>query len=56
MELEDEIYKVLGFCPKQNRVRSGLLAEGTMAQIRNALAHLLIQKGFDSAEALTVSE
>lgn len=54
MNITEDVYRVLGYCPEQQRVRPGLLASATMSQIENALAHLLIEKGFDSAEALSV--
>ncbi|VDK47174.1 unnamed protein product [Anisakis simplex] len=52
LRISDEIYKVLGFCAMEKRVRSGLLAEGTLAQIRDAIARLLISHGIQANDAL----
>ncbi|EJW75985.1 hypothetical protein WUBG_13105, partial [Wuchereria bancrofti] len=38
MNVEKEIYSLLGLHEKEQKVKSGLLAEGTMAQIRDAIA------------------
>uniref|UniRef100_A0A0N5AKX0 Phosphoglycolate phosphatase n=1 Tax=Syphacia muris TaxID=451379 RepID=A0A0N5AKX0_9BILA len=54
MDLTNDVYDVLGYSSEQERVHLGLLASATMGQIRNALAHLLISKGFDSADALNI--
>ncbi|KAL3982010.1 Haloacid dehalogenase-like hydrolase family protein [Acanthocheilonema viteae] len=52
MNIEQEIYSLLGLHEMEQRVQSGLLAEGTMAQIRDAIARLLINRGIEAAEVL----
>uniref|UniRef100_A0A0R3S4U2 HAD family hydrolase n=1 Tax=Elaeophora elaphi TaxID=1147741 RepID=A0A0R3S4U2_9BILA len=52
MNVEEEIYTLLGLHEKKQRVQSGLLAEGTMAQIRDAIARLLINRGIEATEAV----
>uniref|UniRef100_A0A183H609 HAD hydrolase, family IA, variant 1 n=1 Tax=Onchocerca flexuosa TaxID=387005 RepID=A0A183H609_9BILA len=52
MNVEKEIYSLLGLQKEQQRVKSGLLAEGTMAQIHDAIARLLINRGIETAEAV----
>jgi len=42
---------LLGYCPIQERVRSGLLAHGTMQQIRERIKALLIECGMEEEEA-----
>ncbi|GMT36193.1 hypothetical protein PFISCL1PPCAC_27490 [Pristionchus fissidentatus] len=51
LEISEKIYKLLGFCPHQQKVRPGLLAEGTMAQIRESIVELLTDHGVDSVNA-----
>uniref|UniRef100_A0A915C401 Uncharacterized protein n=1 Tax=Parascaris univalens TaxID=6257 RepID=A0A915C401_PARUN len=53
LRVADEIYALLGFNDSENRVRSGLLAEGTMAQIRDAIARLLISHGIQASDAVS---
>ncbi|VDK86924.1 unnamed protein product [Litomosoides sigmodontis] len=50
MNVEQEIYSLLGLHEKEKRVQPGLLAEGTMAQIRDAIARLLINRGIEATE------
>ncbi|EFO24938.1 hypothetical protein LOAG_03545 [Loa loa] len=52
MNVKKEIYSLLGLHEQEERVQSGLLAEGTMAQIRDAIARFLINRGIESAEAV----
>lgn len=52
MNIDAEIHALLGLCMEEKRVRSGLLAEGTMAQIRDAIARVLISRGIDATEAV----
>lgn len=52
MNIEAEVHTLLGLCKEEQRVHSGLLAEGTMAQIRDAIARLLISRGIDATEAV----
>lgn len=54
MNVEQEIYSLLGLHEKEQRVQPGLLAEGTMAQIRDAIARLLINRGIEATEVLEV--
>lgn len=54
MNIDAEIHALLGLCMEEKRVRSGLLAEGTMAQIRDAIARVLISRGIDATEAVKV--
>lgn len=54
MNIREEIYEVLGFSPVENRVKPGLLAEGTLSQIHEALARILIRHGIASSEAIAV--
>uniref|UniRef100_A0A915NB30 Uncharacterized protein n=1 Tax=Meloidogyne javanica TaxID=6303 RepID=A0A915NB30_MELJA len=51
LEIADEVYSLLGYCPIQERVRSGLLAHGTMQQIRERIKALLIECGMEEEEA-----
>jgi hypothetical protein len=51
LEIADEVYSLLGYCPVQERVRSGLLAHGTMHQIREKIKALLIECGMEEGEA-----
>ncbi|KAK6110265.1 Haloacid dehalogenase-like hydrolase family protein [Brugia pahangi] len=52
MNVEKEIYSLLGLHEKEQKVKSGLLAEGTMAQIRDAIARLLINRGIEATDAV----
>ncbi|CAG9531818.1 unnamed protein product [Cercopithifilaria johnstoni] len=52
MNVEQEIYSLLGLQEKEQRVQSGLLAEGTMGQISDAIARLLVNHGIEAAEVL----
>lgn len=54
MNVEQEIYSLLGLHEQEQRVQPGLLAEGTMAQIRDAIARLLIDRGIEASEAVKV--
>ncbi len=50
-EIGKAVYQVLGFCPVEQRVRPGLLAEATMPQIRAKLVQLLHVHGMEIADA-----
>ncbi|VDK45369.1 unnamed protein product [Cylicostephanus goldi] len=45
LPLSRQIYELLGLSPAEGKVRPGLLAEGTMAQIKHELQKLLIRNG-----------
>ncbi|CAI5455671.1 unnamed protein product [Caenorhabditis angaria] len=51
MKLYQDVAKVLGLCTIENKVKPGLLAEGTMGQITTEIADILIRKGIPSFEA-----
>ena len=53
--IAQQVYELLGYCPIQNRIKPGLLAEGTLAQIRVRLVEMLKANGVDEAEASRVS-
>uniref|UniRef100_A0A915PC07 Uncharacterized protein n=1 Tax=Setaria digitata TaxID=48799 RepID=A0A915PC07_9BILA len=52
MDVEAEIYSLLGLHKEERRVQPGLLAEGTMSQIRDAISRLLINRGIEAADAV----
>uniref|UniRef100_A0A0M3KDD3 HAD family hydrolase n=1 Tax=Anisakis simplex TaxID=6269 RepID=A0A0M3KDD3_ANISI len=52
LEITDEIYKTLNYSHELKRVLPGLLAQGTTAQIREALVRLLIAHGILLKDAL----
>ena len=56
LDLRGEIFYLLGYCPLEQRVRSGLLAECTISQIRQALAQALRRRGVVKAEAIVERE
>ncbi|CAJ0581437.1 unnamed protein product, partial [Mesorhabditis spiculigera] len=49
--ISDKVYRLLGFCPREMKVRSGLLAEGTMRQIRDEITQLLMEHGLNREQA-----
>ncbi|KAL3103277.1 hypothetical protein niasHS_002463 [Heterodera schachtii] len=51
-----KVFHALGFCPVLKKVKRGLLAEGTMRQIRDRVVHLLVQNGLERGESLNVVE
>uniref|UniRef100_A0A914VFE7 Uncharacterized protein n=1 Tax=Plectus sambesii TaxID=2011161 RepID=A0A914VFE7_9BILA len=53
-EIAKEVYRLLGFCPIEKKVRPGLLAEATMGEIRERLVHLLVEHGLESDKAIQV--
>uniref|UniRef100_A0A914GTP8 Uncharacterized protein n=1 Tax=Globodera rostochiensis TaxID=31243 RepID=A0A914GTP8_GLORO len=52
--IASKVYHALGFCPILKKVKRGLLAEGTMRQIRDRVVNLLVQHGLDRDEAMSV--
>ncbi|KAF7630815.1 hypothetical protein Mgra_00008915 [Meloidogyne graminicola] len=52
LEIAKDVYSLLGYCPIQERVRTGLLAHGTMQQIREGIKELLIDYGMEEQEAI----
>lgn len=52
--IAQEIYDLLGFCPITKVVKSGMLAENTMVQIKNSIIDLIMQHGLPADTATTV--
>ena len=55
-DIAHKVYELLGYCPKEEKFRPGLLAEATMPEIRQRLVQLLTHHGLDSLAANKVSE
>ncbi|ETN79665.1 haloacid dehalogenase-like hydrolase [Necator americanus] len=54
IQLSREVYQLLGLCPIQGKVHPGLLAEGTMGQIKHEIEKLLVTNGLDDIHELDV--
>ncbi|VDL70366.1 unnamed protein product [Nippostrongylus brasiliensis] len=54
LPLSREVYQLLGLCPVEGKVRPGLLAEGTMEQIKMEMQKLFIRNGLNAEHELNV--
>lgn len=55
-DISHKVYQLLGYCPREMKVRPGLLAEGTMKQIRSHMVDLLIEHDIDRQDAEYIVE
>ncbi|KAK5984472.1 Choline dehydrogenase mitochondriallike [Xiphosphorus maculatus], partial [Trichostrongylus colubriformis] len=54
LPLSLEVYRLLGLCPVEGKVRPGLLAEGTLLQIKLEMQKLLIANGRNSERDFSI--
>uniref|UniRef100_A0A1I7WTW3 Haloacid dehalogenase-like hydrolase domain-containing protein n=1 Tax=Heterorhabditis bacteriophora TaxID=37862 RepID=A0A1I7WTW3_HETBA len=50
LTISREIFQLLGLCPLERKVRPGILAEGTMDQIKTEIENLLLRKGMHRSD------
>lgn len=53
-DIANEVYRVLGFCPEQQKVVPGPLAESTMRDCKERLERLLVDHGLSMEKAVEV--
>ncbi|KAA3681074.1 uncharacterized protein DEA37_0005886 [Paragonimus westermani] len=51
VELREQIFSILGVCAQDSKTHPGLLAEGTTAQILEAISNMLISQGVPAKKA-----
>ncbi|TGZ62692.1 hypothetical protein CRM22_007285 [Opisthorchis felineus] len=55
LDVQEDIFTVLGVCSKTSRIQPGLLAEGTKSQICEAITGILTRKNISRAHAHEIS-
>ena len=54
MSLSKEVHKTLGVCIDTQRLKSGILADGTTIQVKSKLAEILMASGLSYEETIVV--